>query len=342
MAYKIQSSEKTTASGAEHETKALLYLMSISKEDKIYYFVIDFFNDLTGVDRYSDKLWDIQSKGNKNTSPKQIGRELVTLLKNYLSEIDFSAYILFIGGVSNTVRKNNNENVFTIANIQESAIAKIKEGLFEESSSKEYIEKSRVNEKVIDKFLKEVCFVVDNLSKSDYIKNIIKVNPLIIPEDIVLEQIFDQIRDVQSSKKNNGNVEGIIINSTEDFLFYNRHLTINEIKMLVLNRLINHNIMDKGIPTSFYEIYGRLPDVKRKDMIEDCKLSIARMLFDKNNADNFWDFFNNIYDVLCNNPSLSLDEQYKKLNREILSKINCLDILSVRYFMSIVKDGIYE
>lgn len=77
MSYTVMSSERTRASGAEHETKALLYLMNLrSDSDEIYYFVVDFFNDLTGMDRFAEELWDVQSKGAKNNSPAQIGKEL--------------------------------------------------------------------------------------------------------------------------------------------------------------------------------------------------------------------------------------------------------------------------
>ena len=36
------------------------------ESNDIYYFVVDFFNDLTGMDKYYTKLWDLQSKGDKN------------------------------------------------------------------------------------------------------------------------------------------------------------------------------------------------------------------------------------------------------------------------------------
>ena len=52
MSYTVKSSEKLRKSGAETETKALLYLMNFrSDSDDIYYFVVDFFNDLTGRKR---------------------------------------------------------------------------------------------------------------------------------------------------------------------------------------------------------------------------------------------------------------------------------------------------
>ena len=51
MSYTVKSSERLRKSGSEAETKALLYLMNFRPDsDDIYYFVVDFFNDLTGMD----------------------------------------------------------------------------------------------------------------------------------------------------------------------------------------------------------------------------------------------------------------------------------------------------
>ncbi len=97
MSYTVKSSEKLRKSGAETETKALLYLMNFrSDSDDIYYFVVDFFNDLTGMNNMATRLWDVQSKGNRNVGPKAIGRELVTLFKNYMSEFTFETYISWV------------------------------------------------------------------------------------------------------------------------------------------------------------------------------------------------------------------------------------------------------
>lgn len=140
MVYTVSSSEKLRKSAADSETKALLYLMNFHENnDEIHYFVVDFFNDLTGMDRMADRLWDIQSKGAKNNSPKALGRELVTLYKNFVSYFEFDSYILFVGGVSSTVRIDSTKNIFEIDNIQENAREKLKEGLVEEAQSKTYI-----------------------------------------------------------------------------------------------------------------------------------------------------------------------------------------------------------
>ena len=95
MSYTVKSTEQTRKSGSDCETKALLYLMNFREDsDEIHYFVVDFFNDLTGMDRFADNLWDVQSKAAKNNTPAVIGRELVTLYKNYLSDFEFKHYIV--------------------------------------------------------------------------------------------------------------------------------------------------------------------------------------------------------------------------------------------------------
>lgn len=343
MAYTIQSTEKTKSKGSEFETKALLYLMNFRNDsNEIYYFVIDFFNDVTGMDRYSNKAWDLQSKAAKNNFQADIGKELVTLFKNYSSDFNFDFYILFLGGVADSIRIDNTKNIFSIDNITLNSQKKIKDALIKESKIKTYIDDSKVNEINIKEFLKKVVFVIDEKEKSEYIKSIVQVNPLIIPQKTVLEQIFNQIRDAQSSKKNNNTVEGITINVKEDFIYYNRHLTTNEIRMMVLNRLINYNLMQKGITPSFIPIYSKLPDTEKKDMLEDCQLNIAKTLFDKNNSENFWALFNNIYEITTSDKNLSIDSAYKLLNIDILNNSNFLDMLSVKYFMAVIKDGIYE
>ena len=93
MPYTVKSSEQLRKKAADTETKALLYLMNFHDEsDKIHYFVVDFFNDLTGMDRFSHRLWDLQSKGASNSSPNAVGKELVTLFKNFCSDFDFRQY----------------------------------------------------------------------------------------------------------------------------------------------------------------------------------------------------------------------------------------------------------
>lgn len=342
MSYIVRSSEKLRHSAAETETKALLHLMNFRNDShEIYYFVVDFFNDLTGMDRMGKKLWDVQSKGAKNSSPKAIGKELVTLFKNYRSELDFGFYVLFLGGVSNTVRIDNSKNIFDITNVKATSLNKIKEGLLEECQEKTYIDSSdTITDKEVDSFLKKVQFVIDDKKPSDYVKSIVKIHQGIIPNEETLTAIFNEIRDQQASKKNIGSVENITIETSDEALNYYHHLTSGEIKLLVLNRIINRNPFDKGVPLSFSPIFNRFPEEKRKIALEDCQLALSRALFNKNCADSFWRLFENVYSTIVSNPSNNVDALFRNLQQSVIDDCHDFDAISLKYFISIVKDGI--
>lgn len=341
LAYKIQSSERLRPSGADTETKALLYLMNFREDsDEIYYFVVDFFNDLTGMSSMSDKMWDMQSKGDKSPSPYAIGTELVTLFKNYVSELDFSYYIVFLGGVTSTLRKDEKLYEFDISNIKDDALIKLKEGLKNECIKKTYINEADITDDNINKFLEKVYFVVDNSKKSDYVKRIIKLNPRIIPNEDTLVDIFNEIRDKQASKKHISVVEGILIEAPDEALYYGRHLTNREIKLLVLNRILNQDVLCSKIPLSFVSIYYSFPEEKRKALLEDCQLDLSRALFNVNCSDNFWKIFEDIYQIIISNPTYNVGQIFKELNKDLINNFIDLNTLSLKYFISVIKDGI--
>lgn len=171
MAYTVKSSERLRPSAADTETKALLYLMNFRQDsEEIYFFAVDFFNDLTGMSKMADKLWDLQSKGDKQPSPYMIGTELVTLYKNFVSEFDFTYFIIFLGGVTSTLRVDDSLTHFGIDNVKASALSKIKEGLEDECKDKTYIDNDDIDDDKIEEFLQKVHFVIDAQSKSEYVK----------------------------------------------------------------------------------------------------------------------------------------------------------------------------
>lgn len=341
MPYTVRSSERTRSSGAEYETKALLYLMNLrSDSNEIHYFVVDFFNDLTGMDRFAESLWDVQSKGAKNNSPAAVGKELVTLFKNYLSDIDFKEYILFLGGVSSTVRVDDTLDIFDLSNVNPSALSKLKEGLKKEAEEKTYINDSDVTDSNIDDFLQKVTFVVDNNSPSEYVKAIIKDHPDIIPEERILSAIFNEIRNAQSELKNTV-VEGVVIQTTDEVLRYCRHLTNSEIRLLALNRIINRNPVEKNsIPPSFLSIYTSWVPEKQRELLDGCVQTLCRALFNKNAASEFWNLFENIYSLIVANPTYTVQEIYQSLDTQIRNASPDFDAVSLKYFISVVKDGI--
>lgn len=343
MSYTVKSSEKTRKSGAETETKALLYLMNLrSDSDEIYYFIVDFFNDLTGMDSYSDKLWDLQSKGAKDHSPKAIGKELVTLYKNFLSDFEFIDYILFVGGVSNTFRLDESINSFGIENVKIDAKKKMIEGLKEEALAKEYIDNKDITNDNISTFLGKVSFVVDDKRPSEYVKAIIKEHPRLVPEDKVLEAIFNEIRDKQASKKNIQVVEGVTIETKDEALRYFRHLTTSDVRLLTLQRIINKNPIEQGVPLSFMPILRTCPPEHESDFIQECQRSLSKALFNKNSAETFWALLENVYNIIINNPQLDVNGIFGNVDRNVRNNAQDFNVLSLKYFIALVKDGIQK
>ena len=341
MTYKVESTEKLTNTASETETKALLYLMNFHADNNdIKFFVIDFFNDVTGTDNFAAKLWDVQSKAGNNVSPKKVGRNLVTLYKNFLSEFDFYHYILFMGTPSNTVRKDNSKMSFGIENITSEALQKIKLGLKDEATHITYIPDEKITEQSIDDFLKLVYFVIDNKKPCDYIRPIIKVKPDLIPDDETLTGIFNEIRDKQSSKKNGKSVEGITISVPHEALNYFRHLEAEEIKLLVLSRVINTNPMEQKPPVSFMPILSCIPPEQKKDCIENCRIALSRALFDKNSIDIFWGILSEIISIIKLYPTYDINQIYSSMDQELVAKCKTFDIISLKFFIANIKDGV--
>lgn len=340
MSYVVQSTERNRSIGSEYETKALLYLMNFRTDsNQIHFYVIDFFNDLTGMCNFGNRLWDIQSKASKNTNAKSLGREMVTLFKNFMSNFSFQHYILFVGGVAKTIRKDNSINEFGLENINAKSIKSIKLGLKEEAIQKTYIKTTDVTEENIDEFLSKVHIVVDDKKNTEYVKSIIKTSVKFVPSDEILDSIFYEIRDKQSEKKNSI-VENIILTSTAEALYYNRHLKYDEIRQLAIARIINRNPMEKGAPPSFYEIIDHLPLHTKQDLILDGQIGVAKVLSGRNNIQNFWSLFENIYLEIVNNPQDNVKSIYSKLDKQHIENCPEFNILSLEYFISIIKDGI--
>ena len=340
MSYKVKSSEKLRKTSADSETKALLYLMNYREDSaKIYFFVVDFFNDITGMDSAGRKMWDMQSKGSKTSSAKTIGRDLVTLYKNYVSGLNIIEYIIFLGGVPNTFRKDSNQSVFTVENVNLSALKSLKNGLVEECNKKEYIEASVIVDDKIDSFLNVVQFVIDDKKPEEYILKIIEKHPAIIPSDRELLSIFNEIRNKQSEKKNTL-VENVIIDNADEALSYGRHLTTNEIRLLVIQRILNTNPLSDGIPFYFFEIYNKFPNERAKDILDNCKASLCRALFNKSAEQGFWSLFDKIYSLIIENPTTTIDYIYNEIAEEIIESCPDLDALSIKYFIAKTKEGI--
>lgn len=344
--YKVTSSEEHNEKATEFETKSMLYLMNYyENSDKIYWFVIDFFNDVTGVDNLQSECVDIQSKGVKNISPMKLGRYLITLFKNYISEFNFSDYILFVDSLSPTLAKELTvENVFKICNFSQEIINSIKEGLKNEIEAKKYIEVDKVKvSTLVDDFVLKVTIVIDSHSKEEYIKDAVKMSSTVFVEDSYLRKIFKEIRDKQSAKKNN-NTEGKLIASIGEFYKFDKYIRKEEIEELITNRICFKSALTnfKSTPTEFVKLLCKLniDESIIKDEIEKNQNDIFRLLNDKNNKEAYWIFFAEVINIIKHNPKATLNELYDLLDKSILSKVHYLNAMSCKYYIALVKESL--
>lgn len=345
MAYVVQSTEKVRGTGADFETKAMLYLMCFRDDsNEISYFAIDFYNDVTGLSIHADKAWDVQSKGTKKVSAKEIGRELVTLFKNEMSDLNFDYLILFMSSVPESFRKDASKNHFGIDNIEDKSFKSLREGLVSELNKRtsSYIDAAWITDCNIDSFLKKVTFVIDDKTKADYIKGIISVNPKYIQNDNILDGIFNIIRDKQAGKKNSKSVEGEIVSHLRDVNLYGRTLTSKEIRLMVLNSLVNHDVIKAPAPHLFYQLINNFDGIEQKNLIEECKLNISSVLFDKTYSDEFWELLDLICNTLYQNRDLSVKETFEKLSNHKAVKNPRLTDFTVIYLISVIKEALFD
>ncbi len=233
-------------------------------------------------------------------------------------------------------------DVFGISNIKDAALLKLRQGLKDEATEKSYIDNKDITEDKIDKFLAKVLFVIDDKPPSEYVKAIIKDHPAIIPEEKILDAIFAEIRDAQSILKN-GQVEGVVIQATDEVLRYGRHLKNSEIKLMALSRIINRNPVEKNsIPPSFNSIYSEWKSNNQREMLDQCVQTLCRALFNKNAASAFWSLFENVYSLIVANPKYTVREIYQALDVQTRDAQPDFDVISLLYFISLVKDGIQQ
>lgn len=201
--YKFKTSEQNNDKATEFETKSLLYLLTkIKGHSGISLFIIDCFNDVTGVaEDYSDS-WDIQSKNVASLTPRTVGKALYTLFANYVSDISFGHFILYLPQLKESYVEDVSVETFDIGNFKNTKVADVKDGLIAEIERRNDPD---VNEPValskLDQFLSDVVFAFDRYGKSDYIKSIIEFKNVSNLDAEFLNRIFDEIRAQQATKK---------------------------------------------------------------------------------------------------------------------------------------------
>lgn len=244
-----------------------------------------------------------------------------------------------MGGATSSLRIDESLASFDISNVKSLAKKNIIAGLKEEANAKEYIDNSFITDEKIDEFLNLVLFVIDDKDATEYVREIVKGHTKIIPEEKVLQTIFNEIRNKQSEKKNTC-VEGITINATDEVIDYCRHLTNSEIRLLALQRIINWQPLNKNIPISFIPIYNKWPPEIQREKIDECQQTLCRALFNNNNADAFWSLFETIYEIVVKSPNEDIQDIYNNINPDLKKANTDFDVISLKYYIAVIKDGI--
>ncbi len=337
--YIFRNTERTNKKASEYETKSLLYLIGQRQDKKdISIAAIDCFNDITGMSKTGKKLWDLQSKGEANLTPRKIGRYLITLFNNYDSEFSFFDYIFFMPKIDGRYLNDSVQGVFRIPGFTSEQAIKVKEGLVQE------IEKSGSthNEESVNDFLEMVTLVEDRKNTSTYVKDIIRFKHQSEKENKFYDEIFKEIRNIQSAKKNSL-IEGEIIEKPLDVLDFDRHILIDDLKMLVVNRFVGVDLFDQRMmPPSFLDVAKGSDVQDLQDLILDCKSQIGKAFFDKNQKREFWSVFDHIISSINSTPFVSVSDICESLDNKIVHRLSHLNEHGVMFLSAMIKDGLND
>lgn len=345
MGYSFPSLERGTASGNAAETCALLHLMCFADErDEIDLFAIDCFNDVTGMDNACFTLHDVQSKASKNTTPAKLGEYLATLFQNAVSEFSqyFVTLTLFVGGVSPSVKEDPAMEEFGFHNMKPAAQNSVRGHLIAACSKRhDGTFKELVTDENIDDFLSRVRIVTAKADPTEYIRALAHDSSALLPGRKELLNIFGQIRDKQSSFKNRDEILSATIERPDEVMDYGRVFKVRDIKLLIIERLLNREYFKDAVPEEFQAYLNGLPAEERdEDIIEDCRLEMFTQYFDKNDTDAFWSFLDEIVAVVKVDPAMTLLQIHNAISRDTLRACRHMTRYSRLFFISIVKDGV--
>lgn len=335
MNYTFKNTEINNKKASDFETKSLLYLISRKKE--IEYVTFDCFNDVSGVNKNHDKIWDVQSKNEKSLTPKKIGKYLFTLFDNYISTFSFHEFIFFSPILNENYKINSKLNIYNLDNIEETTLKRILNGLTEEvervkGDSIDYSEK-------IELFLGKVFIVEDNSTENEYIKSVTKFKKVGIKSDDFYTSIFTDLRNIQSAKKNTY-IENEIISEIRDVLTFNRHLTIKDIEILIISRIIGVEIFNySSIPYTFFPIIKSFDNEEMKDILQECNSNLSRAFFNKNSNRVFWNVCEKIILFINENKSTDVEYIYSETFKDYNFRISYLKDFTLKYLISIIIEG---
>ena len=335
--YKFTNTEINNKKASEFETKSMLYLLGMRADsNEVEVITIDCFNDVTGANKQFTKLWDVQSKNHQYLPPSKIGESLSTLYDNFISNIQFEDYILFIPKLNREYLINNKLNIYGYENLKDKEKNGIEKKLIEKITGN----KNSTKPSLFVDFLNHITFVEDNKKISTYIKRIAKFKNNRAASEELYESIFNDIRNAQTALKNSY-IENETINKPIEVLKFNRHITKSEINTLLISRLVGVEIFSfRGIPLPFFPVIKDMDDDEVKDVIQDCNENLSRAFFDKNGCKNFWQVSEFVIFKLKEDPKGKIGEIYESLCKSVVITTEYLTTNTILYMISLIKTGL--
>lgn len=321
------------------ETKSLLYLIGQRSDSKdVVYVTFDCFNDVSGLNKKTDKIWDIQSKNEKTLNPKKIGKYFYTLFDNFTSIFTFEEFIFFCPELKSEYKIDSLKTTYNLDNIVDKTFKRIREGLTSEIERVRGSSKSHTSN--IDDFLKKVLIVEDKSTNNDYIKAVTKFKNTNLKNDDFYTSLFNDLRDIQTAKKNSC-IENTTISEIREVLNFRRHLSTKDIETLVISRIIGCEIFKyKSIPIYFSPILEGMDIEDKKDLLQECNSNLSRAFFNKNSNKTFWDVCEKIVEYRTVITDNDVENIYLLLFVDYKFKISYITKETILYLISIIIEGL--
>jgi hypothetical protein len=339
MTYIFRNTEMNNEKASNFETKSLLYLIGQRSDSKdVVYVTFDCFNDVSGVNKRFDKIWDIQSKNEKKINPKKIGKYFYTLFDNFMSIFSFEDFIFFCPELNSEYKIDSIKTTYKLDNIVDATFERIKKGLTEE------IERVQGNSTIhisnIDNFLKKVLIVEDKSTNNDYIKAVTKFKNTNLKDDDFYSSLFNDLRDIQTAKKNSC-IENSSISEIREVLNFRRHLSTKDIETLIISRIIGCEIFKyKSIPIYFSPVLDGMDIEDKKDLLQECNSNLSRAFFNKNSNKTFWDVCEKIVEYRTTITDNDVENIYLLLFVDYKFRISYITKETILYLISIIIEGL--
>ncbi|KIC03925.1 hypothetical protein OA88_00300 [Flavobacterium sp. JRM] len=339
MAYIFRNTEMNNEKASNFETKSLLYLIGQRSDSKdVIYVTFDCFNDVSGVNEKFDKIWDIQSKNEKSLSPKKIGTYLYTLFDNFTSIFSFEEFIFFCPKLKQDYKIDTTKTSYNLVNIVDKTFERIKTGLIDEIDRVKG--NSITHTSNIENFLKKVLIVEDSITDNDYIKAVTKFKNTNLKDDNFYNSLFNDLRDIQTAKKNSY-IENASIIEIKEVLNFRRHLSTKDIETLIISRIIGCEIFKyKSIPLYFSPVLDGMDIEDKKDLIQECNSNLSKAFFNKNHNKTFWDVCERIVEYRTNILDNDVKNIYMLLFIGYKFRISYLNKETILYLISIIIEGL--